>query len=375
MSDEISKLSDELLEHILSFLPTKQAIAASLVCKRWKTLWRSLSTLHLDDSIYQNYISFVKFVYGVFICGDFRSIKKFHLVCQSCDSYPNQIKIWAAHAALNLKVEQLELIFPFSNYSLLSGVFVCSTIKELKLEGLLVDSLSCVNLPSLKIMHLQRAKFHDFKLVAMLLSGCPLLESLSLSFKCRGMPANVAAAVDVADLKHLASATFGPFMMNLKAFSNVKFLSLCETFWIPSQDHMPTYDNLTRLEFSCYAKDWGEIVKCLKNCPKLQNLVIRKALAGSPNNHHEEVESLMEPVFEVPQCISSHLKTFYLAEYEDFNSQFQMVRFIWREAKVLRTITLSSSVGKKKRKMMRRQMLERLSRCCMGRVNCNLLFD
>ncbi|XP_054782508.1 F-box/FBD/LRR-repeat protein At4g26340-like isoform X2 [Prosopis cineraria] len=329
MSDEISKLSDELLEHILSFLPTKQAIAASLVCKRWKTLWRSLSTLHLDDSIYQNYISFVKFVYGVFICGDFRSIKKFHLVCQSCDSYPNQIKIWAAHAALNLKVEQLELIFPFSNYSLLSGVFVCSTIKELKLEGLL----------------------------------------------CRGMPANVAAAVDVADLKHLASATFGPFMMNLKAFSNVKFLSLCETFWIPSQDHMPTYDNLTRLEFSCYAKDWGEIVKCLKNCPKLQNLVIRKALAGSPNNHHEEVESLMEPVFEVPQCISSHLKTFYLAEYEDFNSQFQMVRFIWREAKVLRTITLSSSVGKKKRKMMRRQMLERLSRCCMGRVNCNLLFD
>ncbi|XP_054784861.1 F-box/FBD/LRR-repeat protein At4g26340-like [Prosopis cineraria] len=253
MSDEISKLPDSLLQHILSFLPTKEAIATSLVSKMWKPLWRSLSTLDLDDSIFGSSQHFVQFVDAVLMFGDFRTIKKFHLLCRSYSIPPKQIKIWA-YAALKLKVEQLELIFPFCCYSLPSSVFVCSTIKELKLEGLMVDPLSRVNLPSLKIMHLQGVQFHGFKCVAMLLSGCPLLESLSLSLVGMDMHASVLAAVGIASLKHLSSAAFPPFMMTLKAFSNVKFLSLCQDVWSPSQD-IPMYFNLTRLEFGCFAED------------------------------------------------------------------------------------------------------------------------
>ncbi|XP_049354831.1 F-box protein At1g80960-like [Solanum verrucosum] len=46
--DLISKLPDELLHSIISFLPTKEAVATSVYSKRWRFLWKSLSRLYLD---------------------------------------------------------------------------------------------------------------------------------------------------------------------------------------------------------------------------------------------------------------------------------------------------------------------------------------
>ncbi|XP_006345998.1 F-box protein At1g80960-like [Solanum tuberosum] len=46
--DLISKLPDELLHSIISFLPTKEAVATSVYSKRWSFLWKSLSRLYLD---------------------------------------------------------------------------------------------------------------------------------------------------------------------------------------------------------------------------------------------------------------------------------------------------------------------------------------
>ncbi|WMV29014.1 hypothetical protein MTR67_022399 [Solanum verrucosum] len=46
--DLISKLPDEVLHSIISFLPTKEAVATSVYSKRWIFLWKSLSRLSLD---------------------------------------------------------------------------------------------------------------------------------------------------------------------------------------------------------------------------------------------------------------------------------------------------------------------------------------
>ncbi|XP_010450733.1 PREDICTED: putative F-box protein At5g40050 [Camelina sativa] len=52
--DSISSLPDEILAHILSFLPTKRAASTSILSKRWRTLFHIMnllcSSLDLDDS-------------------------------------------------------------------------------------------------------------------------------------------------------------------------------------------------------------------------------------------------------------------------------------------------------------------------------------
>ncbi|TKY66139.1 F-box/FBD/LRR-repeat protein [Spatholobus suberectus] len=94
MADKISALPDAVLSHILSFLPTKIAVATSVLSKRWKPLWRSVPTLNFDDldDTYdfdkETYSRFVQLVYAVFLSRDLQQpIQTFHLRCRSylCD--------------------------------------------------------------------------------------------------------------------------------------------------------------------------------------------------------------------------------------------------------------------------------------------------
>ncbi|KEH25402.1 putative F-box domain, leucine-rich repeat domain, L domain-containing protein [Medicago truncatula] len=48
MVDRISDLPDELLSHILSFLPTKLAFSTTVLSKRWTGLCYSLPALHFE---------------------------------------------------------------------------------------------------------------------------------------------------------------------------------------------------------------------------------------------------------------------------------------------------------------------------------------
>ena len=47
--DRISLLPDDLLRHILSFLPTQDAIRTSVLSRRWQRVWIGLPTLALSD--------------------------------------------------------------------------------------------------------------------------------------------------------------------------------------------------------------------------------------------------------------------------------------------------------------------------------------
>ncbi|GKA09651.1 F-box/RNI-like superfamily protein [Tanacetum coccineum] len=52
--DKISLLPDDVIIHILSFIPTKHAVATSILSSRWVNLWTFLPFIDLDDSLYLN---------------------------------------------------------------------------------------------------------------------------------------------------------------------------------------------------------------------------------------------------------------------------------------------------------------------------------
>ncbi|MCI23341.1 F-box/LRR-repeat protein, partial [Trifolium medium] len=56
-TDRISDLPDEILCHILSFLPTKFAATTSVLSKRWKPVWLSVQTLDFDDKTFKDMVS------------------------------------------------------------------------------------------------------------------------------------------------------------------------------------------------------------------------------------------------------------------------------------------------------------------------------
>ncbi|KAF5194270.1 F-box protein [Thalictrum thalictroides] len=51
-SDRLSSLHDSVLSHILGFLDMKQVVHTSLLSKRWRYVWKSVSSLNFDHSFW-----------------------------------------------------------------------------------------------------------------------------------------------------------------------------------------------------------------------------------------------------------------------------------------------------------------------------------
>ncbi|KAM0852862.1 hypothetical protein ACQ4PT_051484 [Festuca glaucescens] len=47
--DRISALPDDVLRHLLSFLPSRNSVRTCVLAKRWRTLWKSVPALRIKD--------------------------------------------------------------------------------------------------------------------------------------------------------------------------------------------------------------------------------------------------------------------------------------------------------------------------------------
>src|ERR1044072_5271936 len=119
--DRVSTLPDPLLGHILSFPPTKQAVATSVLSKRWRPLWRLVPALAFDldsdddDSV--NRFGFVQSVYSVLLSQDSNQpIQTFRLtlsrVAQPSANTPANVSVWV-NAAAQRGVEHIDISLPF----------------------------------------------------------------------------------------------------------------------------------------------------------------------------------------------------------------------------------------------------------------------
>jgi hypothetical protein len=189
MMDIISTLPDAVLCHVLSFLETKQAVATSILSKRWKHLWLSVPVLDFSNTHVTNQEAnflFNDFVYSVLLSRDSATpIKIFRLFVMHDHTLSVSFAKWI-NFVLQRGVEHLDLqVGTRTGSSILPiNIFSCTTLVVLKLHFFLVDtrfSSVLLLLPSLKTLHLRFIRFPNHQDFMLLLAQCPNLEDLHIS--------------------------------------------------------------------------------------------------------------------------------------------------------------------------------------------------
>lgn len=188
--DRISSLPDCILHYILSFLPTKEAVASGILARRWKDLWTAVPILDFDDSLlYTSRANFwyaveatcfLNFVERVLLLRDGSNIERFRLSCRVCFC-ASRVHAWIS-AAIRHNVKELDLcLFVDEPFLLPHCVFNCGSLASLNFEMnsvlQLPISISC---PGLKILRLSLVTFPDDVSTQRLFSSCPVLEELAI---------------------------------------------------------------------------------------------------------------------------------------------------------------------------------------------------
>ncbi|XP_010513713.1 PREDICTED: F-box/LRR-repeat protein At3g59210-like [Camelina sativa] len=195
--DAISRLPEDLLLHILSLLPTREAALTSVLSKRWRDLFTLLQpdSYDFDDSVFMPCLSpeecprtsFREFVNRVLSRQPNSPITKFSLTChQGVDK--DLVADWT-RIALTRGATDLTLIvlFPASRiYSLPSSIFFYSrNLIKLKLGcgrlGIIHHNLFWGDFifTNLRTLHLDSIDLgRSCESFAHLISRCPMLEEL-----------------------------------------------------------------------------------------------------------------------------------------------------------------------------------------------------
>ncbi|KAL6544112.1 hypothetical protein OROGR_010609 [Orobanche gracilis] len=190
--DRLSDLPDPVLCHILSFMDTKYAVAASVLSTRWKHLNTYVPDIILDDSLtkkeYDGHLGRPDFgLFGLrqIMMKDVPYINKFHLTCDT--SFEVLLLKLIVTASVRLNVREVYMFLgKRGDFDILPpSFFTCTSLVDLKLSGIRTSLVvpSLVDLPNLKVLHLHGHYVNSVEegSVNRLLRGCKLLEDLSIS--------------------------------------------------------------------------------------------------------------------------------------------------------------------------------------------------
>ncbi|ESQ56156.1 hypothetical protein EUTSA_v10027344mg [Eutrema salsugineum] len=282
--DRISNLSDDLLLKIVSSLPTKDVVSTMILLKRWRFLWTMVSKLYFCDSFvldHSTYIRFRNYVDRSMLLrrGPVLETLKFDVgpCCNTID-----MSRWILTGIVQ-DVRELEIIHFEEEYfeehrprpiRLQKTLYTYEKLEVLKLSySILLDVPVDVCFPSLKTLHLicVEYKTRDSPMCR-LLSGCPVLEDLYLSFVdyygdlclSENMPKVVEANVKVEFVYK------NPEKL-LWSLPSVKRLYLCLSASM-LQHHIGFY-HLVHLELYPSLQEWWNLLTwMLESSPKLQVL-------------------------------------------------------------------------------------------------------
>lgn len=174
-----------ILGHILSFLPTKYAVATCILSSRWRFVWTSLTNLCFDERLVLNpercdrgSNGFENFVNRVLFLTHPAKIDKLSL---HCSKVLYSLKFWVSSAIMR-NVCEIELNLGCHPHAELpDSIYTSKALEILKLNSVFNLKIppSGICFPSVKILHLELFELAN-SLIKRLFSICPVLEDLSI---------------------------------------------------------------------------------------------------------------------------------------------------------------------------------------------------
>ncbi|GER43034.1 F-box family protein [Striga asiatica] len=191
--DRLSSLPDEVICHILSFLPTKRSVATSILGKRWRFLWAHVPCLdfsgddfkeegtHASNSFWEEETQDSEasdIIHRVILQHKAERMDTLTLSYVKFNEY--QLEAWIT-TAIDRSIRNLYL--QLNLYTFPRSLFNCKTIVDLKLDNYRasLSAVDNVSLPSLKKLHVNNVVCENDDALPRFLSGCPLLEELNMA--------------------------------------------------------------------------------------------------------------------------------------------------------------------------------------------------
>ncbi|CAA0816248.1 Unknown protein [Striga hermonthica] len=180
--DRLSDLPDEILSHILSFLPIKTSVSTSTLAARWRFVWAYSPNIQIVDGSLS--------LHSIYDHSDILRI-----ILPQCEAHGlNTLRILGdiffdcelerfLESAVACKMKTLEITQTYDYCDLPHCVLTSQTLVDLKLSRFFIKMKNVtVCLPALKRLHFTTVGLQDGSLEN-LIFGCPVLEEFT-GFNC-----------------------------------------------------------------------------------------------------------------------------------------------------------------------------------------------
>lgn len=384
--DIISELPHSIIETILTNLPIRDAVRTSILSTKWRYKWASNTQLVFDDKCAilsnekgQSEDNLVKFITRCLFL-HLGPIHKFTLSSTFLQSSPD-VDQWLLFLS---RKDIKELVLELGEgewFRAPSSLFCCQKLTRLELTRCELDPpLNFRGFSNLKYLNLQQVLIGP-EVVEDLISSCPLLESLTLSYfdsldltihapnlkflSLEGefkdicleyTPLLVAISVsmymtdDIAEhFEHCSCCNFDKFLGGVPCLERLvgriyftKYLSIGNDL-----GRAPlTYHNLKAIElYQVSFEDMKEIsvvLQLILNSPSLQELQI----SGSSNTIvASEAPDLGFWEKECPRdCTFGQLKTVKMSDMSGVPHEMEFIKFLLRNSPKLEIMSITPSV-------------------------------
>ncbi|KAH7840439.1 hypothetical protein Vadar_016982 [Vaccinium darrowii] len=290
--DRISQLPEPIIHHILSLLPTEDAVCTSFLSKTWRRMWSTFPVIdfRLVDGKYfakhgikewdaetskYEFLSFVEESLKRRLVQDF-SIDKFRMYILFGDlkDFTPWMDRWLTIITeRNVKELDLTVLVCSGDYSLPKVVLGAKSIYVLRLSGCNLNlnvADSIIKFLQLQELHLERMHVDEW-MIQTFTSSCPLIEFLELN-SCRGLDSLCLPSSLLQLNKVVLSAWRGLKIVLIEAPNLIHFDSM-NTSTVPCEINLVACSkSLRKLSLFCVTMTEEEFQNLMSFTPSVEVL-------------------------------------------------------------------------------------------------------